>query len=100
MLGAHKGHTCGGPNEIGLTAAYGLFYIAPLQDYFPARVGCTGAIKAMQQAGMRVIPYINGQLCGQRAVQFHPNGGQTDSVRPPARTMHPTWALTGPQYVG
>ena len=31
-------------------------------DYFPARVGCKESVKAMQDAGMRVIPYINGQL--------------------------------------
>jgi len=31
-------------------------------NYFPARVGCKEAIAAMQSAGMRVIPYINGQL--------------------------------------
>ena len=27
-------------------------------DYFPARVGCSDAIEAMQAEGMRVIPYI------------------------------------------
>ena len=31
-------------------------------DYFPARVGCKESVAAMQAAGMRVIPYINGQL--------------------------------------
>jgi hypothetical protein len=31
-------------------------------DYFPARQGCKEATAAMQAAGMRVIPYINGQL--------------------------------------
>eukprot|EP00040_Diaphanoeca_grandis_P028556 m.165564 g.165564 ORF g.165564 m.165564 type:complete len:821 (+) comp31388_c0_seq1:121-2583(+) len=31
-------------------------------DYFPARENCNTSIKAMQDAGMRVIPYINGQL--------------------------------------
>jgi hypothetical protein len=35
-------------------------------DYFPARQGCSQAIKAMQKAGMRVIPYINGQLYDTR----------------------------------
>lgn len=35
-------------------------------DYFPARQGCSKAIKAMQKAGMRVIPYINGQLYDTR----------------------------------
>lgn len=31
-------------------------------NYFPAREGCAEAVKAMQAEGMRVVPYINGQL--------------------------------------
>jgi len=36
----------------------------PIDSVFcaAARVGCKEAIKAMQDEGMRVIPYINGQL--------------------------------------
>lgn len=39
-------------------------------DYFPARQGCSAAIKAMQKAGMRVIPYINGQLYDTRIARW------------------------------
>ena len=31
-------------------------------NYFPARPKCAESVAAMQAAGMRVIPYINGQL--------------------------------------
>jgi hypothetical protein len=31
-------------------------------DYLPARPGCKDAVAAMKDEGMRVIPYINGQL--------------------------------------
>jgi hypothetical protein len=31
-------------------------------EYLPARPGCKGAVSAMKEQGMRVIPYINGQL--------------------------------------
>ena len=31
-------------------------------EYLPARPGCKDAVAAMQDEGMRVIPYINGQL--------------------------------------
>lgn len=31
-------------------------------QYFPAREHCKESIAAMQAGGMRVIPYINGQL--------------------------------------
>ena len=33
-------------------------------------VGCKQAIKAMQAAGMRVIPYINGQLYDTRIPRY------------------------------
>ena len=31
-------------------------------NYFPARKGCKESVASMQAAGMRIIPYINGQL--------------------------------------
>ena len=39
-------------------------------NYFPARVACKESIKAMQDAGMRVIPYINGQLFDTRIPRY------------------------------
>ena len=55
-------HTkCDRPNAPGINHA-NCGFDTHYPDYFPARQGCKEATAAMQAAGMRVIPYINGQL--------------------------------------
>ncbi len=36
-------------------------------DYFPARPRFADGVKALQQAGLRVMPYINGRLCHEES---------------------------------
>ena len=47
---------------------------------FPPRVGCTDAIKAMQQAGMRVIPYINGAATSTSFLNHFPRISHPHSI--------------------
>jgi len=55
-------HTkCDRPNAPGVKHA-NCGFDTHYPDYFPARQGCKESVAAMQAAGMRVIPYINGQL--------------------------------------
>ena len=50
-------------------------------NYFPARTGCSDAIKAMQDAGMRVIPYINGQLYDTRIPRWEKDNASAASQK-------------------
>jgi len=56
-------------------------------DYFPARVGCKDSVKAMQDAGMRVIPYINGQLYDTRISRWKADNASLAVQKFVAETM-------------
>jgi hypothetical protein len=56
-------------------------------NYFPARQGCSDAIKAMQEAGMRVIPYINGQLYDTRIPRWKEDDATASVQKFAAETM-------------
>ncbi len=52
-------------------------------DYFPARPDFPEGVRALQQAGLRVMPYINGRLCHEGSRSWTEARLQTSSCLQP-----------------
>ncbi len=49
-------------------------------EYFPAKPGFAEGVKALQAAGFRVMPYINGRLCDPKSATWA-QGGEAAAAR-------------------
>lgn len=50
-------------------------------EYFPAKAGFVEAVKAAQNLGFHVMPYINGRLCDPESATWKDRGGSEWAVR-------------------
>lgn len=50
-------------------------------EYFPAKPGFREGVKALQEAGFRVMPYINGRLCDPNSKTWTQEGGGKAAAR-------------------
>jgi len=50
-------------------------------EYFPPKPGFEDSIKALQDAGYHVMPYINGRLCDQNSTTWNEEGGSGWAAR-------------------
>lgn len=50
-------------------------------EYFPANPGFTEGVRRMQEAGIRVMPYINGRLCDPNSRTWNEEGGHLSAAR-------------------
>lgn len=52
-------------------------------EYFPTKPGFAEGVRRLQEAGFRVMPYINGRLCDPESATWK-NGGSQWAARTPA----------------
>ena len=57
-------------------------------EYLPARPGCKGAVAAMKEQGMRVIPYINGQLFDILLPKYTTDGAEQYTAKLSHKTIN------------
>jgi hypothetical protein len=50
-------------------------------DYFPAKPNFREGVKALQEVGFRVMPYINGRLCDPNSKTWTQEGGEKAAAR-------------------
>lgn len=50
-------------------------------DYFPAKEGFAEGVKALKDAGFRVMPYINGRLCDPNSKAWKEEGADKAAAR-------------------
>jgi len=50
-------------------------------EYFPAKPHFREGVKALQEAGFRVMPYINGRLCDPNSKTWTQEGGEQAAAR-------------------
>ena len=55
-------------------------------EYFPARDGFKGAVAALQKAGVRVAPYINGRIFDKGTASWTKDSGEAHAAKAPAGT--------------
>ena len=75
-----------GRHRIDHSRAHRLLHLpAPFRRYLVS----TMKLKARFNVDLANTLPLDPRRCASRAVQFYPHGGQFDSARLPARTMHP-----------
>ena len=57
-------------------------------DYLPAKEGFAGMVRAVQQSGARVTPYINGRLWDPAADSYKRDRGYDASCRKPDGSLY------------